>query len=436
MWGNGRAGERVPDHDVGHADRGAGEAAPPVLGPDAHTGDLLEPEGLAGEGGECRVDLVDDLGRAGPGRGQVARHRAPGTADVRHLQCRRRLGPRVQDVGEPLHVLEVEPGRIRMHVGTRHVVDAEEEAVRVGRIGHEVGGTGVDHVVSGHRHRRVRLPGSRSSGPRDARTARATVACTPGHRVSLARQPRPVPGVVRAATAERRTAVPDFWIVTAHSPFLPDTQYTPAADRYDEMPYHRVGASGLHLPAVSLGLWHNFGDDKPLEQPARDPAPRVRPRHHPHRHRQQLRPAGRARRTNFGKLLRAGPRAPPRRADHLVQGRLLHVARARTVRADRASTCWSSLDQSLARIGLDYFDIFYSHRFDPDTPLEETMGALDTAVRSGRALYAGISSRTPPRTPQRAAAILAGPRHSVPDPPAEVLDLNRWIEDGPRRRAG
>ena len=165
--------------------------------------------------------------------------------------------------------------------------------------------------------------------------------------------------------------------------------YVAADDRYDRMPYRRCGRSGLQLPAVSLGLWQNFGDDRPLDDAARDPAPRLRPRHHPLRPGEQLRAAVR---------LGRGELRP-----HPARRTSAPTATSWSSRRRPATTCgpgpygeWgsrkyllASLDQSLARMGLDYVDIFYSHRLDPDTPLEETMGALDTAVRQGKALYAG-----------------------------------------------
>ena len=168
--------------------------------------------------------------------------------------------------------------------------------------------------------------------------------------------------------------------------------YVPASDRYDPMRYRRCGRSGLKLPAISLGLWQNFGDDRAARDAARDRAPRVRPRHHALRPGEQLRPALRLRRA--------------RRSAGSWPTTCAPTATSSSSRRRPATTCgpgpygdWgsrkyllASLDQSLERMGLDYVDIFYSHRVDPDTPLEETMGALDTAVRQGKALYAGISS--------------------------------------------
>jgi L-glyceraldehyde 3-phosphate reductase len=203
--------------------------------------------------------------------------------------------------------------------------------------------------------------------------------------------------------------------------------YDAAADRYDRMTYRRSGRYGLHLPAVSLGLWHNFGDDMPLERQRAilrrafdlgvthfDLANNYGP------------PAGSAE-LNFGKLFRQDF-APYR--DELVISTKAGYYMWPGPYGEWGSRKYllSSLDQSLARMGLDYVDIFYSHRFDPDTPLEETMGALDSAVRQGKALYAGISSYSPEHTRQ-AAAILAdlGTPLLIHQPSYSML--NRWIEE-------
>src|SRR5919109_416932 len=180
--------------------------------------------------------------------------------------------------------------------------------------------------------------------------------------------------------------------------------YVPAPDRYDRMTYRRTGRSGLLLPAVSLGLWHNFGSDRPLETSRAivrrafdlgithfDLANNYGP------------PYGSAEET-FGRLLHQGL-APYR--DELVISTKAGWDMWPGPYGDLGSRKYllASLDQSLGRMGLDYVDIFYSHRFDPETPLEETMGALDHAVRSGKALYAGISSYNSQRT-REAADIL------------------------------
>jgi L-glyceraldehyde 3-phosphate reductase len=204
--------------------------------------------------------------------------------------------------------------------------------------------------------------------------------------------------------------------------------YLPAADRYDRMAYRRAGRSGLLLPAISLGLWHNFGDDVPLQRQRAvlrraldlgithvDLANNYGP------------PYGAAE-TNFGAILARDLR--PYR-DELVISTKAGYDMWPGPYGDRGSRkhLLASLDQSLRRMGLDYVDIFYSHRVDPDTPLEETMGALDTAVRSGRALYAGISSYSPDRT-REAAAILRslGTPLLIHQPSYSML--NRWIEAG------
>ena len=204
------------------------------------------------------------------------------------------------------------------------------------------------------------------------------------------------------------------------------TRYEPAPDRYERMTYRRCGRSGLDLPAVSLGLWHNFGHDRPLDTSAAivrrafdlgvthfDLANNYGP------------PYGSAE-ENFGRLLRRDL-APFR--DELIISTKAGWDMWPGPYGDRGSRKYllASLDQSLHRLGLDYVDIFYSHRFDPDTPLEETMGALAHAVRSGKALYAGISSYSAKDT-RRAAAILrdTGVALLIHQPSYSLL--NRWIE--------
>jgi L-glyceraldehyde 3-phosphate reductase len=204
--------------------------------------------------------------------------------------------------------------------------------------------------------------------------------------------------------------------------------YTASDDRYDRMRYRRTGRSGLQLPEISLGLWHNFGSDAPLERSRAilrrafdlgvthfDLANNYGP------------PYGSAEET-FGTILRQDLRSY---RDELVLSTKAGYDMWPGPYGDWGSRKYllSSLDQSLERMGLDYVDIFYSHRFDPDTPLEETMGALDTAVRQGKALYAGISSYSPERT-REAAAILAslGTPLLIHQPSYSML--NRWIEDG------
>ncbi|MFF0312697.1 L-glyceraldehyde 3-phosphate reductase [Streptosporangium sp. NPDC004379] len=205
--------------------------------------------------------------------------------------------------------------------------------------------------------------------------------------------------------------------------------YIAADDRYDgRQPYNRVGRSGLRLPAVSLGLWHNFGDDKPFETQRAilrrafdlgvthfDLANNYGP------------PYGSAE-TNFGRHMR-DDFAPYR--DELVISTKAGYDMWPGPYGEWGSRKYllSSLDQSLKRMGLDYVDIFYSHRFDPDTPLEETMGALDHAVRSGRALYAGISSYSPEHTAEAARIMREMGTPLLIHQPSYSM-LNRWIEGG------
>jgi L-glyceraldehyde 3-phosphate reductase len=202
--------------------------------------------------------------------------------------------------------------------------------------------------------------------------------------------------------------------------------YSAAADRYQHMHYRRSGRSGLQLPAITLGLWHNFGSDRPLETSRAilrrafnlgvthfDLANNYGP------------PYGSAEET-FGRVYREDFR--PYRDELLISTKAGYdMWPGPYGEWGSRKYLLASLDQSLARMQLDYVDIFYSHRFDPDTPLEETMGALDTAVRSGRALYAGISSYSPENT-REAAAILGslGTPLLIHQPSYSLL--NRWIE--------
>jgi L-glyceraldehyde 3-phosphate reductase len=203
--------------------------------------------------------------------------------------------------------------------------------------------------------------------------------------------------------------------------------YLAADDRYDTMEYRRCGHSGLELSALSLGLWHNFGHDRPYDTQRAivrrafdlgvthfDLANNYGP------------PYGAAE-INFGRML-ADDLGPYR--DELVISTKAGYDMWPGPYGDRGSRKYllAALDQSLARMGLAYVDVFYSHRVDPDTPLEETMGALDTAVRSGRALYAGISSYNSERT-REAAAVLAdlGTPLLIHQPSYSMI--NRWIED-------
>ncbi len=200
----------------------------------------------------------------------------------------------------------------------------------------------------------------------------------------------------------------------------------PDGDRYTRMPYRRTGRSGLLLPAITLGLWQNFGGDRPLET-----------------QRAIIRRAFDLGITHFDLANNYGPPYGSAEANfgHILQTDLAGRRDQLVISTKAGYDMWpgpygiwgsrkyllASLEQSLHRMGLDYVDIFYSHRFDPETPLEETMGALDTAVRQGKALYVGISSYSAEAT-REAAAILR--RMGTPlliHQPSYSL-LNRWIE--------
>jgi L-glyceraldehyde 3-phosphate reductase len=203
--------------------------------------------------------------------------------------------------------------------------------------------------------------------------------------------------------------------------------YVPAEDRYDSMPYRRCGRSGLKLPAVSLGLWQNFGTERPLEHS-----------------REILRRAFDLGITHFDLANNYGP---PYGSAEEVFGQVLaqdfRPWRDELVISTKAGyDMWpgpygewgsrkyllASLDQSLKRMGLEYVDIFYSHRLDPDTPLEETLGALDTAVRQGKALYVGISSYSGQRTAEAVEILRDLGTPLLIHQPSYSL-LNRWIEE-------
>lgn len=208
---------------------------------------------------------------------------------------------------------------------------------------------------------------------------------------------------------------------------MTSSPYTPAPDRYAEMPYRTVGRSGLRLPAISLGLWHNFGDDKPLETQRAivrrafdrgvthfDLANNYGP------------PAGSAE-SNFGRILREDFAA---HRDELIISSKAGWGMWPGPYGVGGSRKYlrASLDQSLERLGIDYVDIFYHHRPDPDTPLEETLYALRDIVASGKALYVGISSYGPELTAEAAdfmaeegcPLIIHQPSYSI---------VNRWVEE-------
>ena len=208
---------------------------------------------------------------------------------------------------------------------------------------------------------------------------------------------------------------------------MPGMTYAPASDRYEQIRYRRCGRSGLKLPEMSLGLWQNFGEERPLEHS-----------------RAIVRRAFDLGITHFDLANNYGP--PYGSAERVfgeIMARDLRPYRDELIVSTKAGyDMWpgpygdwgsrkyllASLDQSLERMGLDYVDIFYSHRADPDTPLEETMGALDTAVRQGKALYAGISSYSAQRTAEAARILRDLGTPLLIHQPSYSL-LNRWIEE-------
>jgi len=204
--------------------------------------------------------------------------------------------------------------------------------------------------------------------------------------------------------------------------------YTAAVDRYGSLPYARCGRSGLQLPRISLGLWQNFGGATPFEK-AREMV--LKSFDHGITHFDLANnygpPAGSAE-ENFGRILATDLAAY---RDELIVSTKAGYFMWPGPYGEWGSRKYllASLDQSLERMGLDYVDIFYSHRFDPDTPLEETMGALETAVRSGKALYVGISSYGPKKTREAAAILRELKVPFVIHQPSYSL-LNRWVEQG------
>ncbi len=202
--------------------------------------------------------------------------------------------------------------------------------------------------------------------------------------------------------------------------------YVAAEDRYDHMPYRRCGRSGLKLPAISLGLWNNFGDDRPL-QTQRDIIHRAFDLGITHIDlANNYGPPPGSAELNFGKIF-AQDLLPYR--DELIVSSKAGYDMWPGPYGEWGSRKYvlASLDQSLKRTGLDYFDIFYSHRFDPDTPLEETIGALETAVHSGKAIYAGISSYSAERTAEAVQLARTARFPLVIHQPSYSM-LNRWIE--------
>lgn len=204
--------------------------------------------------------------------------------------------------------------------------------------------------------------------------------------------------------------------------------YQPDDRRYERQPYNRSGRSGLRLPAVSLGLWHNFGDDRPVanSRAILRRAFDLGVTHFDLANNYGV-PYGSAERT-FGRIFREDF---ARHRDELVISTKAGYDMWPGPYGEWGSRKYllASLDQSLERMGLEYVDVFYSHRFDPDTPLEETMGALDRAVRSGKALYAGISNYTPEQTAQAARIMRELGTPLLIHQPSYSM-INRWIENG------
>ncbi len=204
--------------------------------------------------------------------------------------------------------------------------------------------------------------------------------------------------------------------------------YVASPERYQQIPYARCGRSGLQLPKISLGLWQNFGGTSPFENAREmvlksfdagithfDLANNYGP------------PFGSAE-ENFGRILKAN--LSPYRDELIISTKAgYNMWPGPYGEWGSRKYLLASLDQSLKRMGVEYVDIFYSHRVDPNTPLEETMGALDTAVRSGRALYVGISSYGPKKT-QEAAAILRELKTPFVIHQPSYSMLNRWVEKG------
>jgi L-glyceraldehyde 3-phosphate reductase len=203
--------------------------------------------------------------------------------------------------------------------------------------------------------------------------------------------------------------------------------YVAAPDRYDSFPYRRTGRSGLKLPAISLGLWQNFGEDRPLQTSM-----------------EIVRHAFDSGITHFDLANNYGPPygSAERVFGEILKADLMNYRDELIISTKAGYDMWpgpygewgsrkyllASLDQSLQRMGLDYVDIFYSHRFDPDTPLEETLGALHSAVQQGKALYVGISSYSGRRTAEAAQILREMGTPLLIHQPSHSL-LNRWIEE-------
>jgi L-glyceraldehyde 3-phosphate reductase len=203
--------------------------------------------------------------------------------------------------------------------------------------------------------------------------------------------------------------------------------YLAEPQRYDQMTYRRSGRSGVRLPAISLGLWHNFGHERPMER-QRDIVRRAFDLGITHFDlANNYGPPAGAAEENFGRILAADLR--PYRDELIITSKAgYHMWAGPYGEWGSRKSLTASLDQSLRRLGTDYVDIFYSHRFDPDTPLEETMGALDAAVRAGKALYVGISNYNSAQTREAAAILRALGTPLLVHQPSYSM-INRWLED-------
>jgi L-glyceraldehyde 3-phosphate reductase len=205
--------------------------------------------------------------------------------------------------------------------------------------------------------------------------------------------------------------------------------YQASADRYDQMPFARCGRSGIDLPKIALGLWQNFGSRSPLE-PAREMLLRSFDRGITHFDlANNYGPEYGTAEENFGRVMANDLR--PYRDELILSTKAGYDMWPGPYGQGGGGRKYmlASLDQSLARMAIDYVDIFYSHRFDPTTPLEETMGALTTAVRQGKALYVGISSYGPVATAEAAAILRDSGTPCLIHQPSYSM-LNRWIENG------
>ena len=205
--------------------------------------------------------------------------------------------------------------------------------------------------------------------------------------------------------------------------------YRASESRYETMPYARCGRSGLDLPRITLGLWQNFGSHSPLET-AREMVLKSFDRGITHFDlANNYGPEYGTAEENFGRIIESDLR--PYRDELVISTKAGYDMWPGPYGQGGGGRKYmlSSLDQSLARMGLDYVDIFYSHRFDPTTPLEETMGALTTAVHQGKALYVGVSSYSATKTREAAAILRASGTPAVIHQPSYSM-LNRWVESG------